>query len=204
MQFSHFKQNKILVVFESNNLVSEENIKNANGLARRNCDICTLKELICDPNIISKYKCMVDCTFDHKIYNGYLNKKKGILIKEEFSFLRTPTNRFVIKAPNISQMTITNFTKSDIIKNKFAENLEDYNNRIQFISLKVPEYKNKQNFENGIKVGIDYSNFVNNKEKRYILINEIPEHKEPGVVYITPNDVDILEKLITVSAKITF
>ena len=88
----------------------------------------------------------------------------------------------------------------------FEKNINEYRDKVLFLTNKDPEYKNLLNFEKAINEGIDFSDFVkvNNNNKTYKLINKIPDKKEENVIYVTPENIEILHKLIEISKKILF
>lgn len=196
--------NKIIIVFETNNLITSDEIKSSLVIKRKYSDIYTLDEIYKDSNILKNYNYLLDCTFENKIFKQYLNNKKGILIKEKYDYIKTSTNKIILAGPNISQLTVAIYNKD--MNEIFEKNINEYRDKVLFLTNKDPEYKNLLNFEKAINEGIDFSDFVkvNNNNKTYKLINKIPDKKEENVIYVTPENIEILHKLIEISKKILF
>lgn len=198
--------NKIIIVFETNNLVKSEDIKSSLSLKRKYADIYTLEEIQTNQKILLEYTYLLDCTFDNKIFSNFKNNKKGIIIKEDYEYIKTPTNKIILNGPNISQLTIAKYSNDSKILNKFEETINEYNKKILFLTKKDPVYNNIQNFEKGVEKGIIFNEFVNNAktDKIYKLVLKIPKEKEPNVIYVTVSDIEVLHKLIEVSNAIIF
>lgn len=189
--------NIILVIFNKNeNLLKNKNLAET-GLMFKFCDICYLEEL--DKNVLPKYKAICDCTDSFAIYNSFISKKKGVeLTENNFKFIKTPRNNFLIKGCTLTQL-YANEKASNSIKEQVRENLKKYKLSLDFILKKIPETRNKIIFEEGISKGIDITDYVTNKssksEKVYKLVNEIPKYTEPNTEYLTYENVFILEKI---------
>lgn len=198
--------NKIIIIFEPNTLVTSEEIKSSLVLQRRYSDIFVIDEIAKNSELLKPYKYLLDCTQNNKLFHKYLSNKKGILIKEKYEYIKTATNKIIMPGPNISQLTITKYSTNKEIKDLYEKNKEEYYDKILFLTYKEPEYKNKIEFENSIKEGLDFTDFVtkSKNQKRYKLINQIPENKEENTIYVTPENIEILHKLIEVSKNILF
>ena len=77
--------------------------------------------------------------------------------------------------------------------------MEEYKSLIKFLIYKIPELKNKVNFNKAItqNIGINLNEVVQNNRIgiTYKLVKEIPETKEQGVEYITFDNIFILNEL---------
>lgn len=199
--------NKIIIIFEQNTLVTSEEIKSSLVLQRKYCDIFMIDEIYKNAELLKKYDYLLDCTHNNKIYNQYLSNKKGILIKEKYDFIKTPTNKIIMPGPNISQLTTSKYSKDKEMITIFEKNKIEYYDKILFLINKDPVYKNKLNYEEAMKTeGIDFSELIKNKNnnKKYKLVSKIPDIKEENVVYIIPENIEILHKLIEISKCIIF
>lgn len=196
----------ILVLFESNTAISEETILDeTSALQRRFCDISTIENIKKNPSIIKEYQYLVDCTFDNKFYMKYLKNKQGNIIKGEFPYIKTATNKIIIQGPNISRLTAMKYSKSESIKEKVQQDIKEYDDKINFLISKEPKLKNILNYEEGMRTnGIDVTSYIKNSngKKIYKLINNIPENYDENIVYITPNEINILEAFIKMSENI--
>lgn len=189
----------ILIIFDTNNIITEETIKNAHGLKYQFCDITTLNEVLKNKSELKKYRAILDCTVNNVFYNSQKRIKNGYeLIEKGIKYIKTSTNNFIGAGPNISQLTATKFNSSRIVLDNFKKDYNSYITTIRFLLKKIPETKNQINFDTAIKtVGIDISSEIkkNKNEKVYKLVKEIPSAKDPNVEYITYENVMILNKL---------
>ncbi len=196
----------ILILFESNTAISEETILDeTSALQRRFCDISTIENVKKNPSIVKEYQYLLDCTFDNKFYMKYLNNKQGQMIKGEFPYIKTATNKIIIQGPNISRLTAMKYSKSESIKEKVQQDIKEYDDKINFLISKEPKLKNILNYEEGMRTnGIDVTSYIKNSngKKIYKLINNIPENYDENIVYITPNEINILEAFIKMSENI--
>lgn len=195
----------ILIVFESNNVISDEDIYSAGGIKKRFCEIVTLTNMKNNQDKYKHYNYMLDCTFDNKFFNWNLNSKKGTIIKYNgFDYLKTATGKLILKGPNVSQLTVTRFSKSQSIMEKFEKDLADYNNKIDFLISQNKDLVNILNYEKGIKNGIDVTSFIHstNKASRYLLVSELPEIKDESITYILPDNIKMLESFLKIAEYI--
>lgn len=196
----------ILVLFESNIAISEETLLDeTSALQRRFCDVSTIENVKKNPSIVKEYQYLVDCTFDNKFYMKYLKNKQGQLIKGEFPYIKTATNKIIVQGPNISRLTAGKYSQSEAMKEKVQQDIQEYDDRINFLISKEPKLKNILNYEEGMKTtGIDVTSYIksNNSKKIYKLINNIPEKYDENIVYITPNEIEILKAFVKYSENI--
>lgn len=189
-----YQHSKILVVFEGNNLFNNEQIRETHFLKRRFCDICVLEDIKNNVELLKKYSILIDCTFDNKLIQNQIKRKAGVLLKKnKIEYIKTASNKIMIKGLNISMLT----------SNFFNENIEDrteeYDEIINFSYEFDYSIKNRLNFETGLKSDIIF--FSDNK-KKYILVddpNRIPENNLENNTYITPDGIELLEKFIKIS-----
>lgn len=198
--------NKIIVVFEENNLHTRELIMSSVPLKKRFSDVHTLQEIQSVPSILKEYEILIDSTNGHKMYNSYLDNKIGYeIVDGSYKYLKTTTGKLVMCCPTISQLSFYSPNPSREEIQKQQTSYAEYTDKIHYMALKIQEYKNIIYYEEGLKGGIDFSNFVtSNSGKTYKLVNEIPEKEATNTVYITANGVEILSKLMEISNNIKF
>lgn len=186
---------KILILFEENQKFKKEELSQFVNLSRPDCEILTLEELI-KKNNLKDFFSVVDCTFDHKLFNK--NKEKGQILKTdnlEYLIL-SENNKMICKGPNLSQLSTYNSTNEAILE-KFKESLNLYNKAIDFLIHKNMFLRNKKSFqEASSNSGIIMNDVIKgNKYKIYKLVYSIPEIKEPNTEYILFDNIEILNTL---------
>lgn len=189
----------ILIIFDTNKIITKDIIENSHGLNHTFCKIITMNDFLSDVSVISKYKAIIDCSTQNKLYNNFLSKKNGVEFTENgFCYIKTARNNFVTKGPNISRLTSTLFNKSEQIVANYKKDYSEYLSIINFIISKIPELRNKQSFEKAIKTDeiiLDYELVGKPMKSKYVLVKNIPEIKEQGTEYITYDDIFILNEL---------
>lgn len=193
--------NSILIIFNTNEVVTEELIHNAQGLKQRFCDIVTSNEVLKNQKMLINYKAIIDCTVNHLFYNSNLKMKNGREFTESnYTYLKTASNKFIIKAPNTSRLTSTYFNTSKQIMELYQKDYNEFISIVKFISKKIPELKNIYNFEesvttnNGLILNMEI-NSNNSNQKTYKLVKEIPQNPENNIEYVTYDDIFILNQL---------
>lgn len=191
--------NYILIIFDTNKIITEEVIRNANGLKYKFCDIITLDELLKNKNCLLNYKGVIDCTTKKEFYQAQKMMKNGVEYTEnKINYIKTSTNKFLSTGPNISRLTAMQFNQSKEIMINFQKDFNEYITVINFIISKIPETRNKINFDKAIQNdGIDITSELHKKinTKNYKLVKQLPKEKETNTEYITYDDIIILNKL---------
>lgn len=197
-------KNLILVIFESNNYFTKEMIKSSDSLKKRFSDIITLEEVQLNPDILREYRAIIDCTLNFKFYQNYLVNKIGFQIKDGlYEYLKTPKGNLIAKGKTITQLSFLNQNPTTEEINKQKNNMNNFNNMIIYIATKIPEYRNIINYEDGITHdGIIFTDLVKNSKKQYKVVKEIPENGEANTEYVTPNEIEIIHKLLEISKHI--
>ena len=196
-------KNVILIIFSTNEIVTKEIIHNADGLKQRFCDIVTSDEVLKNQKMLINYKAIIDCTVNNIFYNSNLKMKNGREITEQnYTYLKTVSNKFIIKAPNTSCLTSTYFNKSKQILESYQKDYNTFLSIINFISSKIPELKNIYNFEKAIEPekGLILNmelNSINSNQKVYKLVKKLPisQNQNNNIEYITYDDIFILNEL---------
>lgn len=193
-------EEKILIVFETNKAITKETIDNAMGLKFKYCNITTIEDIYANKIKMTDYIGILDCTFKKVIFNHQIAAKKGVKYTENnIEYIKTSTNRFVICEPSITQLTANLYSNNTTVLEKQKKDMEEYKSLIKFLFYKIPELKNKINFNKAIKenTGINLNEIVKNNRMgiTYKLVKEIPENKEQGVEYITFDNIFILNEL---------
>lgn len=197
-------KDEILIVFETNKVVTKEILNDAIGLKRSDCIIVTLDEVVNYQVNPKEYFAILDGTVNNKIIQ--MNKEKGVLLKENgIPFLQlTQNNVFVVPAPNISQLTALHFDSSERSRSLFQDAIKEYDNKINFLKNKNVKLRTKNDFQQaypttGIILNPLMEENNGNLKKVYKLIKDIPEQKETNVEYLTLEHLEILhdiEKLL--------
>lgn len=189
-------KDEILIVFETNKIVNKEVLNDSIGLQRSDCVIVTFEEIINHQINVKEYFAIMDGTTGNKIINQ--NKKHGSLLKENsIEFLLMKNGIYVVKAPNISQLTTLHFDHSERNQNMFQEAIKEYDAKINFIKNKNIRLRTKNDFQQSYVNGIILNDLMQGKpnQKIYKLIKAIPEQKEPNVEYLTLEHLDILKDI---------
>lgn len=191
----------ILILFETNKIISKEIIDNSHGLKYKFCDIVTWEYLLKNKEILKNYKGVIDCTNNKVFYNGQKAMKNGAEYTEnKICYIKTSTNKFLSTGPNISRLTAVQFNNSKEILENFKKDFDEYIKVINFILSKIPETRNKILFDTALKenIGIDISYEIKSKninKKTYKLVKEVPVDKEDNTEYITYDGIMILNEL---------
>lgn len=193
-------EEKILIIFETNKAVDKETINNAMGLKFKYCNITTLEDIYASKIKMTDYIGIIDCTFKKIIFNHQIASKKGVKYTENnIEYIKTSTNRFVVCGPTITQLTSNLYSNNQSVLDKQKKDIDDYKNLIRFLMNKIPDLKNKINFNKAItkNIGINLNEVVQNNRMgiTYKLVKDIPETKEQGVEYITFDNIFILNEL---------
>lgn len=189
-------KDEILIVFETNKIVNKEVLNDSIGLQRSDCVIVTFEEIMNHQINVKEYFAIMDGTTGNKIINQ--NKKHGSLLKENsIEFLLMKNGIYVVKAPNISQLTALHFDHSERNQNMFQEAIKEYDAKINFIKNKNIRLRTKNDFQQSYVNGIILNDLMQGKpnQKIYKLIKAIPEQKEPNVEYLTLEHLDILKDI---------
>lgn len=193
-------EEKILIVFETNQAITKETIDNSMGLKFKYCNITTLEDIYSNKIKMTDYTGILDCTFKKVIFNHQIAAKKGVkYIENNVEYIKTSTNRFVLCGPSITQLTASLYSNNQSVLEKQKKDMEEYKSLIKFLIYKIPELKSKANFNKAItqNIGINLNEVVQNNRMgiTYKLVKEIPENKEQGVEYITFDNIFILNEL---------
>lgn len=193
-------EEKILVIFETNKAVTKDAIDNSTGLKFKYCDLTTLEDIYASKIKMTDYTGIIDCTFKKIIFNHQIAAKKGVkYIENNIEYIKTSTNRYVVCGPTITQLTATIYSSSESVVEKQKKDMEEYKSLIAFVAKKIPELRNKINFNKAISknIGINLNEIIktNRMEVTYKLVKELPETKEEGVEYITFDNIFILNEL---------
>lgn len=189
----------ILIIFDTNKVVTKEIIDNAHGLKYRFCDITTLEELLNNKEMLSNYKGVIDCTSNNKFYERQKAMKNGAEFTENnIRYIKTGTNKILCTGPNISRLTATQFNQSQQIMENFKKDFDEYISIINFVIKKIPETRNILSFdkamnEDGIYLNLELKSNIN--KKQYKLVKRIPDQKENNTEYVLYDNIFILEEL---------
>lgn len=189
----------ILIIFNTNKVITKEVIDNAHGLKYSFCDITTIDEILANKERLGEYKAVIDCTDNTMFYNGQKSMKNGVeFTEQEIKYIKTSTNKFISTGPNISRLTATQFNQSPQVMENFTKDLNEYIKVINFITKKIPETRNINIFDNAMKtdglvLNLEIKNNFN--KKQYKLVKKVPKQKEPNTEYVTYDDIFILREL---------
>lgn len=189
-------KDEILIVFETNKVVNKEVLNDSIGLQRSDCVIVTFEEIMNHQINVKDFFAIMDGTIGNKIINQ--NKSHGSFLKENsIEYLLMKNGIYVIKAPNISQLTALHFDHSERNQNMFQEAIKEYDDKINFIKNKNIKLRTKNDFQNSYANGIILNDLmpVNPNQKIYKLVKAIPQQKEQNVEYLTLEHLDILKDI---------
>ena len=189
----------ILIIFNTNKVITKEVIDNAHGLKYSFCDITTIDEILANKERLGEYKAVIDCTDNTMFYNGQKSMKNGVeFTEQEIKYIKTSTNKFISTGPNISRLTATQFNQSKQVMEQFTKDYDDYLKVINFMIKKIPEIRNINIFDNAMKTEgliLDFEIKNNFNRKQYKLVKKVPENKEQNTEYVTYDDIFILNEL---------
>lgn len=197
--------NKIVAVFTESKFYTKEKITNFEPLQKQYVDLEVYTSFQKKENDMNNYNVIIDCGDFNLFYQNLLDKKMGREVKEkEITYLLTPNKRIIVKAPSINRFFAGEFGNSETIYESVKDVLTEYNRVIEFAYTKIPSIKNIKNFNKGLEVGIDISDFIETKvgETKYKLVLEIPENKEINTEYITPEQISIIKDFLSIRGAI--
>lgn len=189
----------ILIIFNTNKIITKDIINNAYGLKYKFCDIMAIDDVMNNKKCLLEYRAVIDCTDNSVFYNGQKMMKNGVeFTNNNIKYIKTSTNKFICTGPNISRLTATQFSKTDQIMEQFTKDYNDYLSIINFMIKKVPEIRNVNIFDNAMKTEgliIDIETKKKFNQKQYKLVKKLPEVKEENTEYVTYDDIFILNEL---------
>ena len=196
---------KIVVIFSDNKFYTREKILSFEPLRKQFVDLEVLSDFQNKKIKITNYDVIIDCTDNHYIYNTMLEQKKGTKLKDiNISYLLTPSKKIVTTCQKVSNYFSGEFNDSDFVRENVKKTFEEYNNIIEFAYSKVPSIKNFSKFNKGLGIGIDITDFIENKigEKKYKLVYDYPDYKEANTEYITPVGISIIKDFLQIKELI--
>lgn len=194
---------KVYVVFETPQSITDDEVKEFNALGYRFCELVTYNEVLKKIKPLDVCRGILDCTIGFKIYESMLKRKEGNEYKNSKgeTYLRTVKGNFIVKGVLISQLMCAKFNKG--LQEEQNKSLDEYQRKIKTLLMLIPKISNKLKFEEGFKSqeGIDVSDVIGGG-RVYKLVKKLPEFPSPNVEYITPDDINILKDLLKVGEHI--
>jgi hypothetical protein len=190
---------KIAILFSTNNINKSEDIKNYTGLQRRFCEVITMDEVKLNPRILTEYAGLLDCSEGNLVYNGKIRNNSGKEYKKnDQTYIKTATNKFIVNGPTITQLTASMFSQKEEILQREKNTYEVYDAALEFLYSLIKPIQNILNYElamttNGILIN-DILGKTN--EKVYKLVKTLPEKRDSNTVYITPDEIKVLNEII--------